>query len=151
MRAVGQDMDVLRDAGIKVERTRIIAIVLSTVCAGIGMVIYLQNMGNIATYSSHICTGMFCIAALLVGGASVDKASIGNAFLGVVLFHLMFIVAAPSAGAEDHGRLHDRRVFPRVRFLTALSPLLLLCTRRKRIAKEQSRRTVAAWIRVREE
>lgn len=73
MRAVGQDMDVARDAGIKVERTRIIAIVLSTVCAGIGMVIYLQNMGNIATYSSHTQIGMFCIAALLVGGASVDK------------------------------------------------------------------------------
>ena len=39
MRAVGQDMDVARDAGIKVERTRIIAIVLSTVCAGIGMAV----------------------------------------------------------------------------------------------------------------
>lgn len=102
MRAVGQDMDVAGDAGIKVERTRIIAIVMSTVCAGIGMVIYLQNMGNISTYSSHTQIGMFCIAALLVGGASVDKASIGNVFLGVILFHLMFIVA-PSAGAKITG------------------------------------------------
>lgn len=102
MRAVGQDMDVARDAGIDVERTRIIAIVMSTVLAGIGMVIYLQNMGNIATYSSHTQIGMFCIAALLVGGASVEKASIGNVFLGVTLFHLMFIVA-PSAGAKITG------------------------------------------------
>ena len=102
MRAVGQDMDVAGDAGIKVERTRIIAIVLSTVFAGIGMVIYLQNMGNISTYSSHTQIGMFCIAALLVGGASVDKASIGNVFLGVVLFHLMFILA-PTAGAKITG------------------------------------------------
>jgi simple sugar transport system permease protein len=45
---------------------------------------------------------MFCIAALLVGGASVDKASIGNVFLGVILFHLMFIVA-PKAGAYITG------------------------------------------------
>lgn len=102
MRAVGQDMDVAGDAGINVERTRIIAIVMSTVFAGIGMVIYLQNMGNISTYSSHTQIGMFCIAALLVGGASVDKASIGNVFLGVILFHLMFIVA-PSAGAKITG------------------------------------------------
>lgn len=102
MRAVGQDMDVAGDAGIKVERTRIIAIVMSTVFAGLGMVIYLQNMGNISTYSSHTQIGMFCIAALLVGGASVDKASIGNVFLGVILFHLMFIVA-PSAGAKITG------------------------------------------------
>ncbi len=59
-------------------------------------------MGNIATYSSHSQIGMFCIAALLVGGASVDKASIGNVFLGVILFHTMFIVA-PKAGAEITG------------------------------------------------
>ena len=102
MRAVGQDMEVAGDAGIKVERTRIIAIVMSTVFAGLGMVIYLQNMGNLSTYSSHTQIGMFCIAALLVGGASVDKASIGNVFLGVILFHLMFIVA-PSAGAKITG------------------------------------------------
>ena len=102
MRAVGQDMEVAREAGIKVERTRIISIILSTVFAGFGMVIYLQNMGNMATYTSHSQIGMFCIAALLVGGAAVDRASVGNAFLGVILFHLMFIVA-PSAGAKITG------------------------------------------------
>ena len=102
MRAVGQDMEVARDAGINVERTRILSIIISTVLAGFGMIIYLQNMGNIATYSSHSQIGMFCIAALLVGGASVDKASIGNVFLGVILFHLMFIVA-PKAGAAITG------------------------------------------------
>lgn len=102
MRAVGQDMEVARDAGINVERTRIISIVMSTVMAGFGMIIYLQNMGNISTYSSHSQIGMFCIAALLVGGASVEKASIGNVFLGVILFHTMFIVA-PSAGAKITG------------------------------------------------
>ncbi|MBQ7564692.1 MAG: ABC transporter permease [Lachnospiraceae bacterium] len=102
MRAVGQDMQVAGDAGIDVERTRIISIVISTILADIGMVIYLQNMGNIATYSSHSQIGMFCIAALLVGGASVDRASIGNVFLGVTLFHMMFIVA-PAAGAKITG------------------------------------------------
>lgn len=102
MRAVGQDMDVARDAGINVEKTRIISIIISTVLAGFGMIIYLQNMGNISTYSSHSQIGMFCIAALLVGGASVEKASIGNVFLGAILFHLMFIVA-PKAGAAITG------------------------------------------------
>ncbi len=102
MRAVGQDMEVAKDSGINVERTRIISIVISTILADIGMVIYLQNMGNIATYSSHSQIGMFCIAALLVGGASVDRASIGNVFLGVTLFHMMFIVA-PAAGARITG------------------------------------------------
>lgn len=134
MRAVGQDMDVARDAGIKVERTRIIAIVLSTVCAGIGMVIYLQNMGNIATYSSHTQIGMFCIAALLVGGASVDKASIGNAFLGVVLFHLMFIVA-PSAGAKITGDSMIGEYFRVFVSYGVITLALIMYETKKRIAK----------------
>ena len=102
MRAVGQDMQVARDAGINVERTRIISIIISTVLAGFGMILYLQNIGNLSTYSAHSQVGMFCIAALLVGGASVDRASIGNVFLGVILFHTMFIVA-PQAGAKITG------------------------------------------------
>ncbi len=97
MRAVGQDMEVAREAGIKVEETRIISIVISTVLAGYGMIIYLQNMGTLNTYNSHNQIGMFSAAALLVGGASVDKANIRNVFLGVILFHLMFYVA-PYAG-----------------------------------------------------
>lgn len=102
MRAVGQDMEVARDAGIDVDRTRIIAMVMSSVFAGFGMIIYLQNVGNFPTYTAHSQIGMFCIAALLVGGASVDRASIGNVFLGVVLFHTMFIVA-PKTGAAITG------------------------------------------------
>ena len=97
MRAVGQDMEVARAAGIKVEETRIISIIISTVLAGYGMIIYLQNMGTLNTYNSHNQIGMFSAAALLVGGASVDKANIINVFLGVILFHLMFYVA-PYAG-----------------------------------------------------
>ena len=102
MRAVGQDMEVARDAGINVDRTRLISIVMSTVFAGFGMIIYLQNMGNFPTYTAHTNIGMFCIAALLVGGASVERASIGNVFLGVILFHTMFIVA-PAAGTKITG------------------------------------------------
>jgi simple sugar transport system permease protein len=40
---------------------------------------------------------MFAIAALLVGGASVARATLPNVFLGVILFHLMFVVS-PMAG-----------------------------------------------------
>lgn len=102
MRAVGQDMEVAQAAGINVDRTRIISIIISTVFAGFGQIIYLQNIGNFPTYTAHSQIGMFCIAALLVGGASVEKASIGNVFLGVILFHTMFIVA-PRAGVAITG------------------------------------------------
>ena len=97
MRAVGQDRAVAGASGIAVERTRIIAIIISTVLAGIGQIIFLQNLGTINTTSSHEQTGMFSIAALLIGGASVSKASIPNALIGVILFHLLFLVS-PMAG-----------------------------------------------------
>ncbi|MCL1941624.1 MAG: ABC transporter permease, partial [Synergistaceae bacterium] len=97
MRAMGQDMAVANSAGIPVNRTRIIAIVISTVLACYGQIIYLQNIGTLNTYNSHDQIGMFSIAALLIGGASVSRAGIGNVFLGVILFHLMFIVS-PNAG-----------------------------------------------------
>lgn len=97
MRAVGQDMKVAESAGIPVERTRLLSIVISTVLACYGQIIFLQNIGTMNTYNSHEQAGMFAIAALLVGGASVTKASIANVFVGVILFHLMFVVS-PMAG-----------------------------------------------------
>ena len=97
MRAAGQDRAVSGAAGIPVEQTRIVAIIISTVLAGIGQIIFLQNLGTINTTSSHEQIGMFSIAALLIGGASVTKASIPNVIVGVILFHLLFLVS-PMAG-----------------------------------------------------
>jgi simple sugar transport system permease protein len=102
MRAVGQDMAVAEDSGIKVERTRIIAIILSTILACYGQIIFLQNIGTLNTYNSHDQTATFAVAALLIGGASVARASIPNVFVGVILFHLMFVVS-PMAGKELMG------------------------------------------------
>ncbi len=102
MRAVGQDMGVSEDSGIKVERTRIIAIILSTVLACYGQIVFLQNIGTLNTYNSHDQTATFAVAALLIGGASVAHASIPNVFVGVILFHLMFVVS-PTAGKELMG------------------------------------------------
>jgi simple sugar transport system permease protein len=97
MRAVGQDQRVAHTSGIPVDRTRIIAIVISTILASLGQLIFLQNMGNMATYNAHKQTGFFAAAAILVGGASVSKATIPNVFIGTVLLHLMYIVV-PRAG-----------------------------------------------------
>ena len=103
MRALGQDMAVADAAGIPVERTRIIAIVISTGLACFGQIIFLQNIGTMNTYNSHDQAGMFAIAAILIGGASVSRATITNVFVGVVLFHLMFVVS-PMAGKELIGQ-----------------------------------------------
>ena len=93
MRAVGQNMGVSSVAGIHVDRTRIIAICFSTVLAAWGQIIFLQNMGNMSTYNAHENVGMFSAAAILIGGATVAKATVGQALLGTLLFHLLFNVS----------------------------------------------------------
>lgn len=102
MRAVGQSRTVANAAGINVDRTRIIAMIFSTVLASWGQLIFLQNVGTLSTYGAHTQVGQFAIAALLVGGASVQKATNKQALLGIVLFHTLFIVS-PLAGKELFG------------------------------------------------
>jgi simple sugar transport system permease protein len=97
MRAVGRNRAVANGAGIPVEKTRILAIIISTLIACYGQIVSLQNLGTINTYNSHEQVGIFSIAALLVGGATAENASIANVFVGVFLFHLMFVVS-PMAG-----------------------------------------------------
>lgn len=102
MRAVGQDMGVAAVSGINVNKTRIIAVCISTVLAAVGQIIFLQNLGNMSTYNAHENVGMFSAAALLIGGASVSKATVGQAIMGTILFHLLFNVS-PMAGKNIFG------------------------------------------------
>lgn len=101
-RAVGQNRTVANASGINVDRVRVIAIVISTVLAGWGQLIFVQNMGSFQTYGAHEQVGLYAGAAILVGGASIKKATNGQALLGCILFHLLFIVA-PSAGKNLFG------------------------------------------------
>lgn len=101
-RAVGQNRTVANVSGINVDRVRVIAIMISTVLAGWGQLIFVQNMGSFQTYGAHEQVGLYAGAAILVGGASIKKATNKQALVGCVLFHLLFIVA-PSAGKNLFG------------------------------------------------
>ena len=85
-RAVGQNRTVANASGIHVDHVRVIAIMISTVLAGWGQ-----------TYGAHEQVGLYAGAAILVGGASIRRATNSQALLGCVLFHLLFIVTPPAA------------------------------------------------------
>ncbi len=102
MRAVGQDMHIAAVAGIPVDQVRMVAVILSTVLAAWGQIIYLQNMGTLNTYSSHEQIGMFAVASLLVGGATVSRATVWQALMGTLMFHTLF-VTSPLAGKHLMG------------------------------------------------
>ncbi|SIQ94114.1 simple sugar transport system permease protein [Alkalispirochaeta americana] len=96
-KAVGQDQHIALVSGIKVDQVRLIAIILSTVFAGFGQIMFIQNMGVFSTYGAHEQTGLFAVASILIGGATVVKANIGHAVLGTILFHSLFIISPLAA------------------------------------------------------
>ena len=96
-RAVGQSQAIANVSGIDVNRTRIIATIISTVLASWGMIIFLQDVGTVSTYTHHTMIGMFSVAAILVGGATVARASVKNVGVGLLLFHAMAVLS-PTVG-----------------------------------------------------
>lgn len=139
MRAIGQNLEVARASGINVNKTRILAIIISTVLASFGQIIYLQNIGTMNTYNSHEQIGMFSIAALLIGGASAVKASIPNAITGIILFHMMFIIS-PLAGKELMGSAQIGEYF-RVFISYGIIALVLVMHEWQRKKQKQNNRS----------
>ena len=101
-RSVGQSQHIAQSNGINVDKTRIIAVIMSTVMAAWGQIFYLQDMGTLNVYGAHTQIGMFSVAALLVGGASVRKATVSQALIGTILFNSMFIMS-PEIGKAVFG------------------------------------------------
>ena len=97
MRTVGQNRAVATSAGINVDQIRIIATCISTVLAAWGQLIFLQNLGTFNTVQQQDNVGLYSVAAILVGGANVQKATNKQAIIGVFLFHTLFVVAPLAA------------------------------------------------------
>lgn len=139
MRTVGQDLEVARSSGINVDKTRIISIVISTVLACYGQIIFLQNIGTVNTYNSHEQVGLFAVAAILIGGASVARATIPNVFVGAILFHMVFIVS-PRAGKELIGQAQLGEYFRVFVSYAIIALSLALYAWRKHVEKENLRK-----------
>ena len=97
IKAVGSAAETSAILGIDTDKVRIKVMILSTVLAGLGQLIYLQNIGMFDVYTAHLNTDVISCAALLAGGASIKDAKIRHALLGIFLFHTLFIVS-PQAG-----------------------------------------------------
>jgi simple sugar transport system permease protein len=86
MTAVGSNPDFARASGISVDRMRTISVVLSTVLGAIGIIVYQQSYGFIQLYTAPLNMPFAAVAAILIGGASVNKANMVNVIVGAFLF-----------------------------------------------------------------
>ncbi|MCR5290616.1 MAG: ABC transporter permease [Treponema sp.] len=84
--AVGSNADYARSSGININKMRSISVVVSTVVGAIGILIYQQSYGFIQLYQAPLYMAFPAVAAVLIGGASVNKASVANVIIGTVLF-----------------------------------------------------------------
>ena len=86
MTAVGSNPAFARAAGINVDKIRLLSVVMSTWLAAVGILVYEQGFGFIQLYNAPFFMAMPAVSAILIGGASVNKASITNVIIGTILF-----------------------------------------------------------------
>jgi simple sugar transport system permease protein len=96
-----------RAAGISDERTRVRATVLSTVLAAIGIVVFSQSYGFVQLYTAPLLMAFPAIACILIGGASVTRATIGHVLVGTFLFQSILTVALPVTSQVIQGDISE--------------------------------------------
>ena len=86
MTAVGSNPTFARAAGINIDKVRMLSVVMSTWLAAVGILMYEQGFGFIQLYMAPFNMALPAVSAILIGGASVNKASVANVIIGTILF-----------------------------------------------------------------
>ena len=86
MTAVGSNPTFAKAAGVNVDKMRMLSVIMSTWLAAVGILVYEQGFGFIQLYTAPNNMTLPAVAAILIGGASVNKASIPNVIIGTILF-----------------------------------------------------------------
>ncbi len=86
MTAVGSNPIFATASGVSVDKMRILSVILSTWLGAVGIIVYEQSFGFIQLYMGPFNMALPAVSAILLGGASVNKASIANVVIGTLLF-----------------------------------------------------------------
>ena len=86
MTAVGSNPTFARAAGINVDKIRLLSVVMSTWLAAVGILVYEQGFGFVQLYMAPFYMALPAVSAILIGGATVNKATILNVIIGTILF-----------------------------------------------------------------
>jgi simple sugar transport system permease protein len=86
MTAVGLNATYAKASGININRMRIISVMMSTMLGALGIVVFQQSFGFIQLYDGPLYMAFPAVAAILIGGATVNKATLANVFIGTLLY-----------------------------------------------------------------
>lgn len=96
-----------RAAGISDTSTRVQATVLSTVVASIGIVVFCQSYGFVQLYTAPLLMAFPAVACLLIGGASVSRATLTHVIVGTLLFQSILTIALPVTSQVIQGDISE--------------------------------------------
>ncbi|MDD3998360.1 MAG: ABC transporter permease [Sphaerochaetaceae bacterium] len=86
MTAVGSNPVFARASGINIDKTRTLSVIMSTWLGAIGILVFQQSFGFIQLYMGPFYLALPAVSAILIGGASVNKATVLNVVVGTLLF-----------------------------------------------------------------
>ncbi|SET08824.1 simple sugar transport system permease protein [Natronincola peptidivorans] len=107
MNAAGANEKFATATGINVNQQRILGIVLSTVLAAIGIIVYSQSFGFLQLYNAPLMAAFPAVAAILIGGASIKKVAISHVIIGTFLFQALLVVSLPVINILADGSMSE--------------------------------------------
>lgn len=97
MSVVGANPRFAEASGLNVNKCRMIASILSSAMGAAGIVVYSQSYGFLQLYQAPLYMALYSVSAILIGGASLQRATITQALIGTFLFNGLLVIALPVA------------------------------------------------------
>jgi simple sugar transport system permease protein len=128
--AVGSNPTYAKASGINVNRMRIISVMMSTMLGALGIVVFQQSFGFIQLYDGPLYMAFPAVAAILIGGASVNKATLVHVFIGTLLYQGILTMTPAIFNAVMKVDMSDV-----IRVIVSNGMILYALTRKTKVAK----------------
>ena len=126
MTAVGSNPEYAKASGVSINKMRLISVIMSTVIAALGSIVYYQHYTFVQLYMAPQNLTFPTVAAILIGGAALRKASIGNVLIGAFLFQGV-VTLGPMVAGEAFGDIAEA-----LRMVISNGMVLYALTRKER-------------------
>ena len=103
---------------------------LSTVLGAVGIIVYSQSFGYAQLYTAPLMMAFPAVAAILIGGAGVNKATLTHVFIGAALYQGILTMTPSIFNAVLKVDMSDV-----IRIIVSNGMILYALTRKTKVAK----------------
>ena len=109
---------------------RTVSVIISTFLGAVGILVYEQSFGFIQLYGAPLAMPFAAIAAILIGGASVNKASMVNVLVGTFLFQGLLTMTPSVINSALNSDISEV-----IRIIVSQGIILYALTRKTKVTK----------------